>query len=202
MYDNHEPDFTPVDPQPAGLPVKWLQILLYVHIANIAVALISLLPVSDQWGVWLSRAVTLVITVSLFQLAPACKRYRTAAIFNAVSLGLILITSLLFSSSLLTLAASILSILATYQEYSAHSDMVAERDARLSRKWHSLFNWQFIVGILTSLVSMVAVVVLAVLEVNSTLITVLIIGALSLVSIVLQVIYLMYLRRMMALFSA
>lgn len=200
MNDYHETDIIPSQPEASRLPVKWLQILFYVHIASIALSLISLLPVNDSFSVWISRVISAAVAVCLFQLAPASERYKKAAIFSAVSLGLTLASTLLLTT-LLTLAASILSLLATYQEYSGHSDMVAEADPKLSRNWHSLFNWQIIVGVLTSVVSMVTVIALAALELNTTVITALIVGALSLVGVVLGILYLVYLHRMIKIFS-
>lgn len=201
MNDNHEINPIPAEPEFQKPPVRWLRILFWIHIASIALSLISALPINTGFTTWISRAITAAVMLCLFQLAPACGRYRKAAVFTAVSLDLILIATLLFSSPLLTLAASIFSILAAYQEYSGHSDTVAEADPKLSRNWHSLFNWQLIVGVLTSFVSMVAVIVLAALEMNAAAITALIAGALSLVSMILQIFYLMYLNRMIKIYS-
>lgn len=200
MSDNYKTDIIPAEPEAPRPPVKWLRNLFYVHIVSIALSLVSLLPINDSFSVWISRAMTAIVVVCLFQLAPASDRYKKAAVFSAVSLGLNLAATLLLTTPL-TLAASILSILATYQEYSGHSDMVAQADPKLSRQWHSLFNWQIAVGVLTSLVSMVAVVTLAALEMNATAITALIVGALSLVGVVLSVLYLVYLNRMIKIFS-
>lgn len=200
MNESFETDIIPAEPEAPKPPVKWLRILFYVHIASIVLSLISLLPIHNGFTTWISRAITAAVVICLFQLAPASDRYKKAAVFSAVSLGLNLAATLLLTS-LLTLSASILSILATYQEYSGHSDMVARADPKLSRRWHSLFNWQIIVGVLTAVVSMVAVVALAALEMNTTAITAIVVGALSLVSVVLSVLYLVYLNRMIKLFS-
>lgn len=202
MDGNYETNNIPAEPESHELLlVKWLQVLFYVHIAAIAVSLISYLPISADFTVWVSRAITLGVIISLFQLAPVNGRYKKAAIFNTVTLGLTLINSLLIPSAIFTLTASVFSLLAGYQEYSGHSDMVAETDPRLSRSWHSLFNWEIIVGVLTSLVSVVAVIALAALEMNATSITTIIVGILQTVGLILQIIYLLYLNRMIRIFQ-
>ena len=200
MNDIHETDFIPMEPGSPALPLKWLRILFYIHLGGIALSVITMLPINDSFATWISRAITLAAAFCLFRLAPASERYKKAAVFSAVSLGLTLLSSLLLPS-LLKLAASILSILATYQEYSGHSDAVSPADPQLSRKWHSLFNWQLFLGVLTAFVSMVAVFALIALELNASLITALVAGALSLMGIALSILYLVYLHRMIKLFS-
>ena len=54
------------------------------------------------------------------------------SIMRAVMLVCTLITAFVKGTSILTLAASILSIIAVYQEYNAHSELIADKDSRLS----------------------------------------------------------------------
>lgn len=196
-----EDRYDPHTPAPQEMTAKWLRILFYVQAAALAASLLSFLPLPNALTLWFGRAVVLGVVICMYQLSPAGDRYRKAFLFRGVMLALTLVTMLLYSSTLLALAASILSILATYQEYSAHSDLTAEADPKLSRNWHRLFNWQLVVGILTSVLSMAAVLVLVSLEMDAVRITAMLTGALNLVGTVLQVIYLIFLNRMVRIFN-
>ena len=65
--------------------------------------------------------------------APVHDRYQKAGIFRAIMLACNLITAFIVGSVILTLAASIVSIIAVYQEYSAHAEVITEKDSKLGR---------------------------------------------------------------------
>jgi len=184
-----------------NLPVKWLRYLFYVHIAGIVVSLLGWITTSEALNVWLGRAVTLGVVVCMYQLSPLNPRYKKSFIFRGVMLLLTLITYLLYSSAFLTLAASVLSIIATYQEYHAHSELAAEKDGKLSRNWSSLFTWEIIVSVLTTVLTMAATLIMVMGEIGTSAVVAVITVIMKLVSLVLGVLYLVYLHRTMKLFE-
>lgn len=184
-----------------NLPVKWLRYLFYVQIAGIAVSLLGWVSSSEALNVWLGRAVTLGVVVCMYQLSPMDSHYKKSFILRGVMLILTLITYLLHSSMLLTLAASVLSILATYQEYHAHSELVAQQDEQLSGRWSSLFIWEILVSVLTTVLTMAATLILVMGEIGTSATVAIITVIMKLVSLVLRVLYLVYLNRTAKLFD-
>lgn len=184
------------------LIAKWLRVLMYVTIASLANSVITLLPfVPSSVTTWISRGIMVVMIVCMFQLAPVNARYKKAGIMRAVMLVCTLITAFLSASSILTLAASVLSIIAVYQEYSAYSELVADKDPKLSRQWHSLFNWSIAASLLIGFASMVTVVITAVLGMDAARVTSVVVGLLSVPQIVIDVVYLLYLKKMLGYFQ-
>lgn len=191
---------------------KWLRLLLYIQLAGIAVSALSLIPSFSSWFSWVSYLVTIGTFFVLFRLAPANGRYRTSAVLSCVSLFLTILNSLMglasgalgigsLLGSLFTLAASICTLVAAYQEYHGHADVIKPLDNKLSGKWHSLFTWQIIIGVVMGFGSSIAAVV-----------SVLIGGALGVVSVIVvitglagicvRIVYLMYLNRTCKLLQA
>ena len=137
------------------------------------------------------------MVVCMFRLAPVNERYQKAGILRTAWLGCML-ASLVFLPSILVLAASILSIIAVYQEYSAHSEVVADKDAKLSRNWHSLFNWSIVTGLLVSFGSMVTALIASFAGVEITKITAIVTGILGIPQLVIEIVYLLYLKKMLS----
>lgn len=135
--------------------------------------------------------------VCMFRLAPVNAHYRKAGILRAVWLGCML-ASLFLLPSILILTASILSIIAVYQEYNAHSEVVAEKDAKLSRNWHSLFNWSIVTGLLVGFGSAVAALIASFAGIEITRITAIVTAVLSIPQLVIEVVYLLYLKKMLS----
>lgn len=192
--------------------VKWFRYLFYIHIGTIIISILSVVPGLNTVTSWISRWVTVGIIVVLFRLTPVNGRYHKAAVLMCVSLGLLLFNTVMatvnallgiasFFGSVLTLAASVCSIIANYQEYYAHADMIKEQDSALARKWHSLFNWQIILGVLAGMVSAFAVMLAALLGMAVSLTTTAVLWATSVLTIILRIIYLRYLNRMLQLFD-
>lgn len=190
-----------MSPFPRDLAAKWLRVLFFVHVASIAASLLSYLPINDGLLQWGSRIITLAAIAALFQLTPCNIRYRKAAIFRIVFLCGSLVTVLGYTSSILTLAASIFSLLSMYQEYSGHSEIVTSEDPKLSRNWHSLFNWSLIVGVLTSLVSMVMVLVLAMVGIGASSITGIVMAVMVGAELIIEIFYLVLMNRMIRIFQ-
>ena len=181
---------------------KWLRTLFYLHLVSLAATVIAVLPMDDQWLTWVSRLITAGAIFCLFRLASANGRYRKAAIFRAVYFGCMLINSLLFSSTILTLGASVCGLVAEYQEYNAHSEITAALDARLSEKWHSLFTWAIIAGIVVSSASFIVTFVVMAMDVNATAIAAVVVAILSVPSLIVSIVYLVYLNRTIRIFQA
>lgn len=141
--------------------------------------------------------------VCMFQLAPANERYIKAGMMRVAMLGCTLITAFLFGSMILTLAASILSIIAVYQEYNGHSELVDEKDAKLSGRWHSLFTWSVLAAVLLSFGTTIAAVILvaADLEGGASHISGIVIGLLSIPQSILEIVYILYIKKMLSIFE-
>ncbi len=178
---------------------KWLKYLFYIHIVSVAISLISLLPIVDNWIVWISRAVALATVVCLFQLASAHKRYQKAAFFRAGMLSISLFHAFFSGRTFLILVSSVFSIIAVYQEYNGHGELVQDLDPGLSRKWKKLFTWQVLCSILVSLLTVTVSVILALLlnsgtnapTAAATVVQVVAEG----MSLALEAVYLIYLNR-------
>ena len=117
-------------------------------------------------------------------------------------LGCALFTAFISGSTILTLTASIVSIIAVYQEYSAHSELVADKDAKLSGRWHSLFTWSILAAVLLSFgaTAVAVILVLADMEGSASRISAITIALLSIPQCVIDIVYITYIKKMIALF--
>ena len=184
------------------VPVKWLRVLMYIAIASLINSVINNLPfVASTVTTWISRGIMVAMIVCMFQLAHANERYQKAGIIRAVMLVCTLITAFVKGTSVLTLAASILSIIAVYQEYNAHSELIADKDSRLSGKWHSLFGWSLVAAVLVGFGSTVTVLILSLMGMDTVRLTAIIIGILSIPQMILDVVYMMYIKKMISAFE-
>ena len=174
---------------------KWFHFLLPVQIAGVVLTVLSGFQL---WPTLLSLAghgVGICVIVALFHMAPANGRYKTAAILRCVSVGGGLL-SLIAGGSLFALAVSVCSIISAYQEYKGHSEIVAEKDAKLSHKWNALFIWQLVVGLLTGFLTTVISVIGVLTGISLALLVSVVLIATTVVSACVQVFYLMYLKKM------
>lgn len=185
----------------SDLLTKWLRALVYIAIVSIVNSVISILPIIPaSVTTWISRGIMVAMVVCMFRMAPVNERYKKAGILRAVWLGC-MIASLVSMPSILVLAASVLSIIAVYQEYSAHSEVVADKDAKLSRNWHSLFNWSIVTGLLVGFGSVVTALIASFAGVEITRITAIVTGILGMPQLVIEIVYLLYLKKMSAIFD-
>lgn len=184
--------------------VKWLRVLMYIAATGIVISLVNFLPfVPSLITTWLSRGVTAAIALSLLRLAPANGRYRTAGILRGVVFGCTMLSAVVSAASVLSFPASILSLIAVYQEYSAHSELVAARDPKLSGKWNSLFNWGIIAAVFLSVGSMVMTMILVAAnpEGGTALISTIVLAILGLPGCVLDLVYIRYIQKMIRIFD-
>lgn len=184
---------------------KWLRILAYVTILSLINSAFDFLPfVPAAVTTWVSRGITAVTVYCMFKLSGMNRRYNRAAVFRAVTLGCALITSFAFGSYLLSIAISVFSILATYQEYAAHAEVVAEKDMHLSRKWCSLFYWELAAAVLLSLGSSVTAIILvsSQLQTAASMVSSIVIFLLETPQFAIRVVRLLYLHKMIAFYHS
>ena len=182
----------------------WLPVLMYCAFASIINSIISYFPfIPASLTTWISRCIMLAVTICMFQLAPVHDRYQKAGIFRAIMLACNLITAFVIGSMILTLTASIVSIIAVYQEYSAHSEVIVEKDSKLASAWHSLFNWSILAAVLLSLGATIVAVILMMdnLDGGASRISAIAIGLLSIPQCVIEVMYIRYIKKMLVLYS-
>lgn len=140
-------------------PITWLKGLLWLHFASITASILRALLVRDTAIFWLQQLIVLGVILCLFSLRPLNEGYRKAAIFRAGMLACNLLSALpgLPLGTLLTLAASVLSVLSVYHEFRSHAALVRDWDKRLAVKWKKLFIW----AIVLPLISFAATLVIA-----------------------------------------
>lgn len=182
--------------------VKWLKVLMVIAIVSLVNSFLSIQPFFPL-GIttWISRALMLAMAISMIKMAPIHPRYQKAGIYRCAMLALTLIAAFIFASSFLTIAASVLSIMAVYQEYSAHSELVDEFDPKLSQKWHSLFNWGIVAAVLVGFASFVAAMLAVMMQFDSLNMSAVIVGILSIPQFIIDVIYLRYIGKMIGYFE-
>lgn len=179
-------------------PVQWLRCLFYICAAGLGVSVISWLLPGAGFLSWVSRGLVLASAYCLFRLSPASDRYRKAAIFRVIY-QIAAVVNMLLPSTVLMLAASVCSLLAIYQEYSGHSDLVAQKDPKLSRKWHSLFNWSIAAAVISAFASMIVALITVMLELSVSGIVSVVTFIVLLPDEIVTLISLVYLHRMIQL---
>ena len=181
---------------------KWLRVLMYIAIVSLANSIINYVPfVPASVTTWISRGIMVAMIVCMFQLASSNGRYKTAAILRVIWLGTLLLGTLLHIPSVLVLGTSILSIIAVYQEYHGHSEVLTEKDTVLSAKWKGLFIWSFITPLLLSIGSSAAMVISSFMNLDVAKVTAITTGIMRIPQYVIDVIYLLYLKKMLSIFE-
>lgn len=141
------------------------------------------------------------IVFAMFKLAPANDRYKKTGIQLSIVLILTIATELLNTGAVLTLIAGILSIVAEYQEYHGHAELIEEKDHQLSGKWTSLFMWSIIVGLILGFASTAAGVLAALAGIDTEKAVVMIAAALMIPEYIIDIFYILYLKKMIVLFA-
>ena len=181
---------------------KRIQLLIYIAIAgliNVLIGIPAFVPAIVTTCV--SRVLLAVMVFTMFKLALANERYKKAAIQRAIVLALSVVTDILHSGAVLTLIAGTLSIIADYQEYHGHSELVEEKDHQLSGKWTSLFIWSIIVGLILGFTSTAAGILAVMADMDTAKATILIAALLAIPQYVIEIIYILYLKKMVAIFE-
>ena len=151
---------------------------------------------------WISRGIMVGMIVCMFQLSPVNGRYKIAAVLRTIWLATLVAGTSLRIRATLIVGTSILSVIAVYQEYHGHSEVIAEMDENLSDKWNGLFIWSFIAPLLLSIGSSVAMVTATFMNLDVAKITAITTGVMRIPQWVIDVIYLMYLKKMIGILTA
>ena len=170
---------------------KWLRYLMYVGIAALVNIILVNIPSISRLTGWISLAISAATVYLLFMLAGNNPRYKTAAIFCAVALvgGLIPIT-------IVSLACSVCGIVAQYQEYHAHSELIEAQDPKLAGQWNTLFWLEFAVSIIAVLLSSVIVTALVMAAgMEEAAVTAIVVAIVAAVTLLMKLLYLSYLNR-------
>lgn len=173
---------------------KWLNYLLYVAIAALVNSLLGLIGLSGL-SRWIGLAISAATVYLLFMLAGSNPRYKTAAICYAVALAAGLI-----NNAVVGLAGSVCGIVAAYQEYHAHGELIAERDPKLADKWNTLFGLEIaltFVGIL--LMGLLVGLLAAATSMSEAAIVPIVTIIVAVLGVALEALYLSYLKRTIAL---
>jgi len=114
----------------------------------------------------------------------------------------ILTTIFLKGLGVLAIVGMICSLIAIYQEYMGHSEMIKEADAKLSNNWNSLCNWEIWGGFLIGAVTAPIVIAIGMVESSSGVVS----TAVALLfsegfSLVLNIVYLVLLKRMIKVYA-
>ena len=181
---------------------KWLRVLIYIAIARIVNTVVGIPAfISTALTAWISRILMALMVFAMFKLAPANDRYKKTGIQLAIVLILTIATELLNTGAVLTLIAGILSIVAEYQEYHGHSELIEEKDHQLSGKWTSLFMWSIVVGLLLGFTSTAAGIFAGMAGIDTMKATIMIAAILAIPQYVIEIIYILYLKKMVAIFA-
>lgn len=178
---------------------KGLNTLFVCQIASLAVTALGIItPIASIVG-WVSRIISIIVIVALFKLAAVHERYRKAAIFHSISVGGGIVSALI-NMNILGIALSVCSIIASYQQLTAHAEITAPKSPRLSGKWRSLFYCQLVIGLISGFVSSAGVVIAVLADVNPDSIVSVTLIFITLVNIVLGLFHIMYLKLTLALY--
>ena len=147
----------------APLMAKWLMTMFWANIAQIIINFIKIESSVVYTAIQSTRVFicSLVICLSLFKMRGEDERYGRAALFQLIPLVINLVPTLVIDSYntlvwlsvLVSLIAAVFSLLATYNEYHAHSCIVGGLDSELGDRWQKLWVWQ-VIGITGTVLSL------------------------------------------------
>lgn len=181
--------------------MKWIQNLFYVQCVALAATLIAKLPFIGSWFGWVIRIISIVTILVIFKLSFANVRYRKSSILMGISVVLGFLLSKDFA--IFALVGAICSIIGTYQEYTGHSEVVADIDEKLSKNWHTLFNWNFWGGLAVSFAAAIIAVAIGVASSGKVDFAVGVTGAiLDGYNIIMKLVYLVLLKRMLTVYTS
>lgn len=172
----------------APLMVKWLKRIFWLLIVSSVINLVGKIPSLTLICAIATTVCGLGIAWVLLQMQGEDGRYRTAAICMVIPLLLTLTVQLISGGGevpgwtvVLTLPASIISLVGEYHKCMAHSSIVGSVNSALGEKWEKIWKWQIIalgslagsivlllifpvLGALLALAAAIAVAVVAVME--------------------------------------
>ena len=195
-----------------NLLTQWLKLLLTVQTVSLAVSVVSmmllLVPVGGLAKLMdlLGKVLGICVILVLYKLSPVNERYRFAFIASLIATAATIAEQVTFGPglalvvSLVSLAGSIGRIVALYQEYHGHSEIIEAAGAsELTRKWCSLFVWQFVVGLVISGVTIMVCMIGAAAETDMVRLVTVLVPIVSIPGLALEAVYLTYLKKTLAL---
>lgn len=128
----------------AAVMGKWLWVLFWLQIAGMVIGLFDG-AVSAIGDVVRGLAYAWI----LLQMKGEDERYGKAAVFMMIAVVLQTVADLMgggaaILSIVILIPALVLSLMATYQEYCAHSSVVGSADTFLGQRWMTLWKWQIV----------------------------------------------------------
>lgn len=128
----------------AAVMGKWLWVLFWLQIAGMVIGLFDG-AVSAIGDVVRGLAYAWI----LLQMKGEDERYGKAAVFMMIAVVLQTVADLMDGSAailsiVILIPALVLSLMATYQEYCAHSSVVGSADTFLGQRWMTLWKWQIV----------------------------------------------------------
>ena len=179
----------------------WLRMLIYAAIAALVNTLFGVLAfVPAALTKWIGCGTMAMKILTLLKLSPANDRYRKAYILYGAMLACTIAAESLRLGTVLNSIASVLSLIAVYQEYYGHFELVTAKDPYLPGKWRGLFLWNIISAVVVGFASVTAVMIVALAGVDTTKITTLIVTVVMLPQYIVEILYIVYLKRSAACF--
>lgn len=172
---------------------RWINVLFWLFIPQIIAGLMTEENVVKNFpdllipGVVLTVACVVIYSAALWRMHEIHSGYRKAAICNLVyALGYLLALTPL--QVMVNIVLAVVSLLATYLEYTTHSEVLAPTNMPLSLQWRQLWTWNIwcVVGLVVFFILLWLIPVLGLLGLL----------AVAIATIVLQILKLVYLRRM------
>ena len=197
MEENREATYE-YDFSGKALLSKWLRLLFITQIISLGLSVLGVLQILNALNQAIGYAIGIAHVVIFFKLSAVSERYRKTFIAIAVQ-WVATVAGLLITNGALSLVSAISSTIALYQQYHAHSEVIAAADEKLARKWTSFFYWELAVGLISTGISVVAVLIAVNLGASSDAITQVMVYLVGAVSITLEVIYLRYLSKTLVL---
>lgn len=143
----------------AAVMGKWLWIMFWLQIASMVIGLFDG-PISAIGELVKFLAYAWI----LLKIKEEDSRYGKAAYLMIVSAVLQTVADLMgenaaILSVVILIPALVLSLMATYQEYCAHSSVVGSADTFLGQRWMTLWKWQIVSigGLLVSTLLLIVV---------------------------------------------
>ena len=177
---------------------EWLRVLFVIQVVSLGLSVLGTLQILNGLNRVLGYVIGIAHVVIFFKLSTVSERYRKTFIATTVQWAAT-VASLLITNGALSLVSAISSTIALYQQYHAHSEVIAAADEKLAGKWTSFFYWELAVSLIGAGVSVAAVLIAVTVGASSDAITQTAVYLVGAVSVTLEVIYLRYLNRTLAL---
>ena len=176
--------------------IQWFQALLYLGLVDLISTIMGfVLSVPSDITGYIIIGLRASMTICYFQLIPIHHRYKKAAIFQAVVFLGTFIEAFASEVSVVDWVTIVFLLLGRYQEYTGHSEVIAGKNAKLSKKWNSLFKWELVAGVLLSVLTFLVSTALVVMNIDHTL--KIVVSIMSVPMCVFDVLYLVYMNRML-----